>query len=181
MFERAWRSNSASTSINSVAIEPKIRFAESCASSRTAVCSAAGILLLNWNRLDRGLVRDRPHKYGPKRILKSVRSVIRKLHVYPKVFCFQRRNDLLKGIAILTRYTDRVPLNRGLHLRFRIFDQLYDVLRFFLRNALLDLRALTHGAAPRGLNRAVAQRFQRHAATHEFLLQDVVHIAQLRL
>ena len=47
-----------------------------------------------------------------------VRSVIRKLHVYPKVFCFQRRNYFLKRIAIATRYAHRVALNRGLHFHF---------------------------------------------------------------
>src|SRR5215471_12984492 len=123
MFDRAWRSNSCSTRSNSAAIESKIRFASTCASSKTADVSAAGI------------------------VCDLVRSIIRELHIDAKVAGFQRGNHLLQGIAIAARDPDRVALDRGLHFRLGVLDQLDDILRLLLGNALLNLRALAHCAA----------------------------------
>src|SRR5262249_23528977 len=59
-------------------------------------------------------------------------------------------------------------------------DRLNNVFRFFLGNALLYLRPLSHRATRRRLDVAITQRFQRHASPHELLLQNVVHVTQLR-
>src|SRR5215471_15974300 len=152
MFDRAWRSNSCSTRSNSPAIESKIRFASTCASSKTADVSAAGIVC-GINRL--GLFSD------------LVRSIVRELHIDTEVAGFQRGNYLLQGIAIAARDPDRVALDRGLHFGLRVLDQLDDILRLFLGNALLNLRALAHRASRRGFDRAIAQSLQWDPATHQ--------------
>src|SRR5882724_3510612 len=128
MFDRAWRSNSSSTSSSSGETKSKMRLAESRTSSRTALCSAACIVF---------------------RRRTSVTTVIRELHVNAKVLRLQRSDHLLQRVAVFPRDAHHVALNRRLDSRLRILDEPDDFLRFFLRDALLNLRPLLHGAAGR--------------------------------
>src|SRR3982750_1898092 len=77
----------------------------------------------------------------------SVGTVVRKLHVNAEVFVLQLRNDVLERIAIATGHSDNITLNRGLDPGFTVFDELYNFFGLFLRNALLDLRALPDRAS----------------------------------
>src|SRR5437667_9416635 len=134
MLERAWRSNSSSTRSSSGETKSKMRLAESRTSSRTALCSAACIMF-RWRT--------------------SVTPVIRELHVNAKVLRLQGSDHLLQSVAIFTRDSDHVALNGRLNFRLRILDKPHDFLRFFLRDALLNLRPLLHGAAGRRFGIAV--------------------------
>src|SRR6266700_4554180 len=165
MFERACRSNSSSTRRNSGEMRSKMRLAVNSTSSAYAVCPAVCMCLI---RLDCGLVRQ--SRAGQVRRLNEnillVSSIIRKLHVNAKVFCFETRNHLLQSIPIASRYAQHISLNRGLNLSLRILNVLHNIFRFFLWDALLDLHALTDGTSGRGLDIAVAQGLQGHTTTH---------------
>src|SRR2546425_1898171 len=180
MFERACRSNSSSTSCNSGEIKSKMRLAVNSTSSAYAVCPAVCMCLI---RLDYGPVRQ--WRAGQVRRLNEnillVASIIRELHIDSEVFRFETRNHLLQSIAIAPGHAEHIPLNRGLNLSLRILNVLHNILRFFLWDALLDLHALTDCASGRSVDVAVAQSFQGHTTPHEFLLQNLVHVAQFGL
>src|SRR5260370_22285091 len=156
MFERACRSNSSSTRRNSGEIKSKMRLAVSSTSSAYAVCPAVCMCLI---RLDCGLVRqsraEQVRRLNENILLVS--SIIRELHIDSKVFRFEIRNHLLQSIAISSGHAHHFSLNRSLNLSLRIFNRLHNVFRFFLRDALLDLHALTDVASRRGVDVAVAQ------------------------
>src|SRR5215510_8393062 len=99
MFERACRSNSSSTERSSDEMGSKIRFAEALTSSSMAVCSAACIS--SWILFTTAdLFADHHTRAGAGEQL--VRAVISKLHVYAKIFRFQRGNNLLQRVTIAT-------------------------------------------------------------------------------
>src|SRR5205814_237983 len=152
-----------STNCNSGETRSNIRFALSRTSSRVADW-VVGLIYLRLTIYD-----------------SLVRSIVRKLHIDAKVFRFQSGDNLLQRIAVFARHAHGVALNRCLHLSLRIFDELDDVFSPLLRNALLNLDALANCATSRGFNRAVRQSLQRHAATHQFLLKNIVHVAKLGL
>src|SRR5439155_10698269 len=91
------------------------------------------------------------------------------------------RDYRLEGVAIASRYSHHITLNRSLNFGLRILDVLDDLLGLLLRNSLLNLGALTDGAAGSRLRFSITKGFQRHAAAHQFLLQNLVHIAQFGL
>src|SRR6266850_322434 len=166
MFERAWRSNSCSTRSSSGETRSKMRLAESRTSSRTALCSAACIVFR-----PAGL-----SAYMPAPGL--VAPVIRELHVNAKVLRLQRSDHLLQSVAVFPRNSHHVALNRRLDFHLRVLDEPHDFLRLLLRDALLNLRSLLHGAPGGGFRIPVRQGLQRHSATHQFLLQNVIHVSQ---
>src|ERR1044071_10163935 len=84
-----------------------------------------------------------------------VGTIVRKLHVYAEVFILQPGDYILKRVAIATRHADDVALNRSLDFDFSVLDELDHFPGFVLRNAFLDLRALSHCAAGGRLNVAV--------------------------
>src|ERR1043166_3389967 len=137
IFDRAWRSNSSSTSCNSGETRSNIRFALSRTSSRDAGW-IVGLIYLRFTIYD-----------------SLIRSIVRKLHVDAKVFRFQSGDDILQRIAVFAGDAHRVALNRSLHFRFRILDELDEVFGFLLRDALLNLNMLTNSAARCRLNRTV--------------------------
>src|SRR5438128_12031496 len=118
MFERACRSNSSSTRHNSGEMRSKMRLAVNSTSSAYAVCPAVCMSLI---RLDCGLVRE--SRAGQVRRLNEnillVSSLIRTLHVTPKVFSFETRNHLLHSIPIASGYAQTSSLTPPLHLGLR--------------------------------------------------------------
>src|SRR5215216_382993 len=109
----------------------------------------------------------------------SVRAIVRKLHVNAEVFVLQLSDDVLERVAIATGHADDVTLNGSLDLCLTVLNELNNFFGLFRRDAFLDLCALPHGPAGGRFNLAVTECFQRNATSDEFLLQDVVHVAQL--
>src|SRR6185295_3305508 len=93
----------------------------------------------------------------------------------------QLSDNVLERVAIAAGHADEVTLNGSLYLGFTVLDELNDLFGFLLRATFLDRSALSHRTTRRRLDLAVAECFQGHATADEFLLQDVVHVAQLRI
>ena len=72
-------------------------------------------------------------------------------------------------------------MDRGLHLLLRVLDELDDFARFLDWDALLHGDALADRGACGGLDGPVGEGLQRHAALHQFALQDIVHRLELEL
>src|SRR5437660_11271200 len=88
-----------------------------------------------------------------------IRPVIRELHVNAEIFGFKFANYILKCVTVTACDADRVALNRCLHFGLAVFDKFYDLFSLLLRNALLNLDALSDRPARRGFNFAVSQSF----------------------
>src|SRR5262249_31592421 len=97
--------------------------------------------------------------------------------VNAKIFVFEFSDDVLQRVAIASRHAHDVALNRGLHFYLRVLDELYDFLRLLLRNAFLNRRSLSDGAAGGWFNSTVIESFKRHTTAHQLLLQNIVHVA----
>ncbi len=69
---------------------------------------------------------------------RSVRTIVRKLHVNSEVFVLQLRNDVLQRVAIAARHAHDVTLNRSLDLGFTVFDELHDLFGFVLSEYLAE-------------------------------------------
>src|SRR4051812_41729330 len=103
-----------------------------------------------------------------------IRSVVRELHVDTEIAALHQRDDLLQRVAVFAGHPHGVALDRGLHLFLGILDCFHDLLRLFDWDTLLHRDLLPHGRAKRRVHRAVAQRFEWHAALHHLLLENVV-------
>src|ERR1044072_6483613 len=66
-----------------------------------------------------------------------IRAVIRKPHVYVEILLLQKRDDLLKRIAVFARYAHEIAVDRSLHSEFGVLDVLHYVARLFDGDALL--------------------------------------------
>src|SRR5215813_4366622 len=108
-------------------------------------------------------------------------AVIRELHVNAEIFLLQLGNDLLQRIAIAPSDSHDISLNRRLDFYFRIFDDLNDFFCLLLRNSLLDVRTLTYSSACCRLSLVITESLERHASTYELLLENIVHVPQLRI
>src|ERR671913_2026700 len=93
-----------------------------------------------------------------------VGSIVCKLHVNAEVFILQPGDNVLKCIAVAARHAYDVTLDRCLDFYLAVLDELDDLFRLLLWNALLNLRALADGAAGGRLNFPVAQGFQWNTA-----------------
>ena len=98
----------------------------------------------------------------------------------PKSVCFNKRNDFLKCIAVLTANANQVGLDRSLNFLLRVLDDLDDLSRLLNRNPLLHGDSLAYSRASRRHNGAVGKRFQRHSALHQLPCRHVIHCLQLK-
>src|ERR1700693_5184927 len=109
------------------------------------------------------------------KILLSIRPVIRKLQVNPKIVSPQQSDDFLQRVAVLAADPHQVALNRGLRFLLRILNQLHNLARLFDGNPLLHRDFALRGSARRRFHSTVSQPLQRDPALDQFLLENIVH------
>src|SRR5215470_2407679 len=98
----------------------------------------------------------------------------------PKILALKFGYDILQGIAVATRNPYDITLNGSLNFSFTVFDELNNLFCLLLRNTLLNLSSLSNRATDCRFYVAITQRFQWNTSPDEFLLENVVHVSQLR-
>src|SRR6476469_9125716 len=108
-------------------------------------------------------------------------AVVGELHVDPEVVAFQQGNHLLQRVAVLAADSHRISLNRCLRLLLGILDHADNFLSLLRRDSLLHCYLLPCPGTRCRFNCPVCQALQRHAAFHQFALENLRDCLELEL
>src|SRR5208337_5469198 len=102
--------------------------------------------------------RRLPWRYGSRsdsKLVPSVGSIIRELHVDAEIALLQHGDDFLQRIPVFTADANQVALDGRLHFFLRVFDDLDYLARLLNGHALLHRDALAHRRSGGRLDSAV--------------------------